>query len=83
MPSWQAAPGRAGHAPPLIPWMTSARPAGLVAERERVAQELADLRVKKGGASARSSIEESEVMALRYAGQSIGLGGERNHKSGC
>jgi hypothetical protein len=48
----------------------------LVAERERAAEALANLKVERGGVQARASIAESEAMPLRYAAELIGMGGD-------
>jgi hypothetical protein len=49
---------------------------GLVRERKQAAEELADLKVKRGGVQARASVMEAEAMPLRYAAQLVGLGGD-------
>jgi hypothetical protein len=67
--------GRANTAAGILVDQRKAR-AGLVAERERAAQDLADLKVKRGGVEARAAIAEGEAMPLRYAAELLGMGGD-------
>jgi hypothetical protein len=59
---------------------TGARTA-LIAERERDALALADLKVERGGVQARATIAESEAMPLRYAAELLGMGGDDERAS--
>jgi hypothetical protein len=65
--------GRANVAASIMSDQHRAR-TGLAAERERAAQELADLKVERGGVQARTMIAESEAMPLRYAAELLGMG---------
>jgi hypothetical protein len=67
--------GRAKTAASIMADQRKAR-ASLVAERERAAQALADLKVERGEVQARATIAESEAMPLRYAAELIGMGGD-------
>jgi hypothetical protein len=67
--------GRTNTATNIMADQRKARTA-LVAERERAAQALADLKVERGGVQARASIAESEAMPLRYAAELLGMGGD-------
>jgi MarR family len=67
--------GRANTAASIMTDQHKARTA-LVAERERAAQALADLKVERANVQARASIAESEAMPLRYAAELIGVGGD-------
>jgi hypothetical protein len=67
--------GRANTAASIMADQRKARTA-LVAERERAAEALANLKVERGGVQARASIAESEAMPLRYAAELIGMGGD-------
>jgi hypothetical protein len=66
--------GRANTAAGILADQRRGR-AALVAERERAAEALADLKVERGSVQLRASIAESETMPLRYAAELIGVGG--------
>ncbi len=65
--------GRARTATVVMDEQNKAR-AWLVAERQKAADDLADLKVKRGGVQARASVEEAEAMPLRYAAELLGMG---------
>jgi hypothetical protein len=66
--------GRANTAASIMADQHKSR-ATLVAERERAAQALADLKVERGSVQARAATAESEIMPLRYAAELLGMGG--------
>jgi hypothetical protein len=67
--------GRARTASTIQDEQKKAR-AGLASDRERAAQELADLKVQRAGIRERASIEESEAAPLRYAAELLGMGND-------
>jgi hypothetical protein len=67
--------GRANTAASIMADQKKARTA-LVVERQQAAEELANLKVERGGVHARAAIAESEAMPLRYAAELLGMGGD-------
>jgi hypothetical protein len=65
--------GRANTAASIMSDQHKTR-AALVAERERTAQALAELKVERGRVQARATIAESEAMPLRYTAELLGMG---------